>query len=163
MRSYGVQGFQRYIRQVRIVSLSLVLLGLRNLQTIRRSDTFVSLIKHSAYFRLVTPPCLSLSVFRLVPPIAASNSTGSASAALSQTPHLNALNLAFHARLSARRDVAFTRTDLNGVICIRCAVGAARTEEVHIHQAFEVLCEVARETLKTWRGEGPCEQGKESA
>ncbi|KAI9571713.1 pyridoxal phosphate-dependent transferase [Boletus coccyginus] len=122
LRSYGVQGFQRYIRQ-----------------TIQRSDTFVSHIKQSAHFRLVTPPCLSLSVFRLEIP------------GQSLKPEqLNALNRAFYTRLSARHDVAFTQTDLNGMICIRCAVGAERTEEVDILQAFEALCEEANKTLEGW-------------
>ncbi|KAF8141304.1 pyridoxal phosphate-dependent transferase [Boletus edulis] len=122
LRSYGVRGFQRYIRQ-----------------TVQRSDTFVSLIKQSAHFRLITPPCLSLSVFRLEPP-ARSFDQG----------QFNALNRAFYARLSARQDVAFTQTDLNGTICIRCAVGAERTEEADILQAYEVLCEEASKTLDAW-------------
>lgn len=65
---------------------------------------------------------------------------------------LNALNRAFYARLSARHDVAFTQTDLNGTICVRCAVGAERTEEADILQTYEVLCEEADKTLKEWDG-----------
>ncbi|KAH0829225.1 pyridoxal phosphate-dependent transferase [Lanmaoa asiatica] len=135
LRSYGIQGFQRYIRQ-----------------TIQRSNTFVSLIKQSAHFRLVTLPCLSLSVFRLEPTTPMSTS---ASVARSfDTAELNALNRAFYTRLCARHDVAFTQTDLNGMVCIRCAVGAERTEEADILQAFEVLCEEADKTLKGWDGGG---------
>ncbi|KAN0074486.1 Pyridoxal phosphate-dependent transferase [Tylopilus felleus] len=122
LRSYGVQGFRRYIRQ-----------------TIQRSDTFVSLIKKSAYFRLVTPPCLSLSVFRLEPP-----------SRVFAEEQLNALNRAFYTHLSARNDIAFTQTDLNGMMCIRCAVGAERTEDADIVHAFEVLCEEAKRTLEGW-------------
>ena len=66
---------------------------------------------------------------------------------------LNALDRAFYTRLSARHDVAFTQTDLNGAICIRCAVGAERTEEADIIQAFEVLCEEANDTIESWDGE----------
>lgn len=112
------------------------------MQTIQRSDTFVSLIKQSAHFHLVTPPCLSLSVFRLEP-----------SARLLEPEQLNALNRAFYTRLSARHDIAFTQTDLNGMICIRCAVGAERTEEADILRAYEVLCEEANNTLEGWNGE----------
>ena len=65
---------------------------------------------------------------------------------------LNALNRAFYTRLSARHDVAFTQTDLNGMICIRCAVGAERTEEADILQAFEVLNEEASKTIQGWEG-----------
>lgn len=110
-------------------------------QSIKRSDTFVSLIKQSAHFRLVTSPCLSLSVFRLEP-----------SGCSLGPEQLNALNRAFYARLSARHDVAFTQTDLNGTICVRCAVGAERTEEADILQTYEVLCEEADKTLKEWDG-----------
>jgi hypothetical protein len=148
-----VQGFQRYIRQVSLLSFRHVsILGspvhvstplpsllLHDIQTIQRSDSFVSLIKQSAHFRLVTPPCLSLSVFRLECP-----------ARSLEPEQLNALNRAFYTRLNARHDVAFTQTDLNGMICIRCAVGAERTEEADILQAFEVLCEEANKTIESW-------------
>lgn len=90
-------------------------------------------------------------MFRLEPP--------NASLGLAQ---LNALNLDFYARLSGRQDVAFTRTDLNGIICVRCAVGAERTEDVHIQQAFGVLCDVADETLKAWDAEGEKDNRKET-
>ncbi|KAF8547822.1 hypothetical protein OG21DRAFT_1599606 [Imleria badia] len=129
LRSYGVQGFQRYIRQ-----------------TIQRNDTFVLLIKQSAHFRLVTPPCLSLSVFRLEPPTRSI-----------RPEQLNALNRAFYTRLSARDDVAFTQTDLNGMISVRCAVGAERTEEADIIRAYEILCEEANNTLEGWDGESESE------
>lgn len=112
------------------------------MQTIQHSDSFVSLIKRSAHFWLVTPPCLSLSVCRLESP---ERSLG--------PDQLNALDRAFYTRLSARHDVAFTQTDLNGTICIRCAVGAERTEEADIIQAFEVLCEEANNTIESWDGE----------
>lgn len=86
-----------------------------------------------------------------------SMSTSASSAARSlrlNAAQLNALNRAFYTRLSARREVAFTQTDLNGTICIRCAVGAERTEEADIIHAFEVLCEEANKTLEGWDGEG---------
>ncbi|KAG8221364.1 hypothetical protein J3R82DRAFT_1536 [Butyriboletus roseoflavus] len=112
-------------------------------QTIQRSDTFVLLIKQSVHFRLVTPPCLSLSVFRLEP------ATPMFASALN-LEQLNVLNRAFYTRLSVRPDVAFTQTDLNGMICTRCAVGAERTEEADIFLAFQVLCEEANKTLEVW-------------
>ena len=155
LRSYGVQGFRRYIRQVSLLTFrySPILFASPRArsdsfsiscptcttQTIQRSDTFVSLIKKSAYFRLVTPPCLSLSVFRLEPP-----------SRVFAEEQLNALNRAFYTHLSARNDIAFTQTDLNGMMCIRCAVGAERTEDADIVHAFEVLCEEAKRTLEGW-------------
>ncbi|KAF9232241.1 pyridoxal phosphate-dependent transferase [Melanogaster broomeanus] len=123
LRSYGVEGFRRHIRE-----------------TVKRSDTFVSLIRESAQFKLVTAPSLTLSVFRLEPPT-------SEELSLAQ---LNKLNRAFYARLSARPDIALTRTDLIGTICMRMAVGAERTTDAHIKRAFDVLCEEADVTLKVW-------------
>ncbi|KIJ15446.1 hypothetical protein PAXINDRAFT_11570 [Paxillus involutus ATCC 200175] len=123
LRSFGVEGFRRYIRQ-----------------TVSRSDTFVSLVRQSSHFKLVTPPCLALSVFRLEPP---------ASEMLSLA-QMNTLNRSFYTRLSARPDIALTQTDLNGMIGIRMAVGAERTTEEHIRRAFEILCEEADVTLEVW-------------
>lgn len=123
-------------------------------QTIQRSDTFVSLIKQSAQFQLITPPCLSLSVFRLEPRTPTSTSISAARSPDLDPAQLNALNRAFYTRLSARHDVVFTQTDLNGIICIRCAVGAERTEEADILWAFEALCEEANKTLEGWTGHG---------
>ncbi|KAF9240382.1 pyridoxal phosphate-dependent transferase [Melanogaster broomeanus] len=125
LRSFGVEGFRRYIRQ-----------------TVKHSDTFVSLIRESSQFKLVTPPCLALSVFRLEPPASEPETLSLA--------QMNTLNMSFYARLSTRPDIALTRTDLNGTICIRMAVGAERTSEEHIRRAFEVLCEEANVTLELW-------------
>ncbi|KAF8839449.1 hypothetical protein BDN67DRAFT_970046 [Paxillus ammoniavirescens] len=123
LRSFGVEGFRRYIRQ-----------------TVSRSDTFVSLIRQSSHFKLVTPPCLALSVFRLEPP---------ASEMLSLA-QMNTLNRSFYTRLLARPDIALTQTDLNGMFGIRMAVGAERTTEEQIRRAFEILCEEADVTLEVW-------------
>lgn len=63
----------------------------------------------------------------------------------------NALNRAFYARISARKTLLLTQTDLSGTFCIRFAVGAVRTEEKHIREAVDVLTEEAQATLKEWR------------
>ncbi|KAH7883152.1 pyridoxal phosphate-dependent transferase [Phlebopus sp. FC_14] len=123
LRSFGVEGFQRYIRQA-----------------IKQNDVFVSLVRRSSDLKLVTTPCLALSVFRLEPPVAEMLSLA----------QMNSLNRSFYARLSARSDIALTQTDLNGVICIRMAIGAERTSEEHIKRAFEVLCEEAKVTIEAW-------------
>jgi aromatic-L-amino-acid decarboxylase len=65
----------------------------------------------------------------------------------------NALNRAFYARLSARKTLLLTQTDLSGTFCVRFAVGAVRTEEKHIREAFNVLVEEAQATLGEWKGE----------
>ena len=63
---------------------------------------------------------------------------------------LNNLNRLFYGRISARHDIILTQTVLNGVYCIRFAVGAARTEASHIQQACELLQKEAGLTLEAW-------------
>jgi len=60
------------------------------------------------------------------------------------------LNRIFFRRISARHDLLLTQTELNGVFCIRLAVGAARTEETHIKRAFELLVSEACVALEEW-------------
>jgi aromatic-L-amino-acid decarboxylase len=64
---------------------------------------------------------------------------------------LNDLNKVFFRRISAREDLMLTPTVLNGFYCIRLAVGAARTEESHIQQAFELLTLEASVALEEWK------------
>ncbi|KAL4071261.1 pyridoxal phosphate-dependent transferase [Scleroderma yunnanense] len=123
LRSYGVEGFQRYIRQ-----------------TIKYNDMFVSLIRESTDFGLVTPPSLALTVFRLDPPFTK----------LLPLASLNELNKIFYRRISTRSDIALTQTDLNGTFCIRMAVGAERTSEDHIRRAYDILCQEAKVALEEW-------------
>jgi aromatic-L-amino-acid decarboxylase len=104
-------------------------------QTVAQNDIFASLIRSSAHFKLVTEPVLGLTVFRLIPETYAARSLADQ----------NALNRAFYTRLSARSaELLLTQTDLNGVFCVRMAIGSARTEEKHVRRAFEVLCEEAQ-------------------
>lgn len=125
LRSYGVAGFQAYIRKG---------VGL--------NDFFVSLMHASDLFELVTEPTLALTVFRLNPLV---NSPGLTPPSLAE---LNKLNKALHARLSARSaELYLTQTDLNGVFCFRMAIGAARTETAHVEKAFEVLREEGKKVL----------------
>ena len=77
-----------------------------------------------------------MSVFRLEPP-------GSAADAL------NDLNRLFFRRISARRDIILTQTELNGIFCIRFAVGATRTNETHIQKAYDLLCVEAEQAMAT--------------
>jgi aromatic-L-amino-acid/L-tryptophan decarboxylase len=95
------------------------------------------MIRSSTQFSLVTPPSYALSVFRLDPKGNQPLDTGS----------LNELNRLFYGRISARNDVLLTQTELNGIFCIRFAVGSARTEESHIRQAFDLLCAEAELTI----------------
>ncbi|TCD60569.1 hypothetical protein EIP91_009853 [Steccherinum ochraceum] len=123
LRSYGVEGFQKYIRS-----------------TIQLNDYFVKLVRSSPTFHLVTQPSFALTVFRLVP----------ASSASTDTTALNTLNESFYSRISARQDIWLTQTKINGVFCIRFAVGAARTTKEHIDKAWKLLNEEAEIALADW-------------
>lgn len=63
---------------------------------------------------------------------------------------LNNLNRLFYGRISARDDIMLTQTVLNGVYCIRLAVGAARTNETHIKQACDLLHKEAELAIEAW-------------
>jgi aromatic-L-amino-acid decarboxylase len=101
---------------------------------------FATLIRASPHFKLVTEPVLGLTVFRFLPEAFINHTLA----------EQNTLNRDFYQRLSARSaELLLTQTDLNGVFCVRMAIGSARTEEKHIKRAFEVLSEVADATLLT--------------
>ncbi|KAJ6558468.1 pyridoxal phosphate-dependent transferase [Mycena vulgaris] len=121
LRGFGAAGFRKHIRQ-----------------GIALNGTFGALLAQSALLVLVAPPALALTVFRLAP-------------AHFAAADLNALNAAFFARLAVRPDLALTQTVLNGVFCVRFAVGAARTTEVHVRAAFDAIEEEARAALEEWK------------
>ncbi|KAF5317274.1 hypothetical protein D9611_004044 [Ephemerocybe angulata] len=123
LRSYGVTGFQNHIRK-----------------GIKLNKIFSDLVEKSEILSLVTEPSLALTVFRITPP----NEENYTVAAVNQ------LNLHFHNTLSARDDIMLTKTDLNGRICIRLAVGSSRTEETHIRQAYETIEQVASASIQSW-------------
>jgi aromatic-L-amino-acid decarboxylase len=113
-------------------------------QTISLNETFASLIQKSDTLSLVTQPSLALSVFRICPRREAEN----------QTPIsvelLNELNRLFYGRLSARTDIMLTQTTLNGIFCVRLAIGSARTTGKHIVEAYDILTKEAEATLEVW-------------
>ncbi|KZT64413.1 hypothetical protein DAEQUDRAFT_732637 [Daedalea quercina L-15889] len=128
LRSYGVKGFQAYIRRC-----------------IELNEYFVSLIKTSPTFALVTKPSFALSVFRIVAdPVALSLGVSLGSDAL------NDLNRTFYAHVSARGEILLTQTQLNGTFCVRFAVGAERTRKEHIDKAWTLIQEEARLAVKEW-------------
>ncbi|KAF8160873.1 aromatic-L-amino-acid decarboxylase [Crassisporium funariophilum] len=127
LRSFGAEGFRKYIRRC-----------------INLNQIFAKLIEQSDELSLLTEPSLALTVFRLSPKPASADQP-----ALS-IDSLNELNRMFFGRISARDDIMLTQTSLNGVFCIRFAVGAARTTEVHIQQAYQILTKEAKALLETW-------------
>jgi aromatic-L-amino-acid/L-tryptophan decarboxylase len=62
-------------------------------------------------FEIVTPPSLSLTVFRIIPDFEASEE------------ELNELNKLFFRKMTARADIMLTQTDLNGLYCTRWVPG----------------------------------------
>ncbi|KAG6837809.1 hypothetical protein H0H93_016177 [Arthromyces matolae] len=127
LRSFGAEGFRAYIRK-----------------TISLNQMFAEFVTATDDFSLVTPPSFALSVFRLDPKPKAPG----------QPPHslesLNELNKLFFARLTARHDILLTQTVLNGVTCVRLAVGSTRTEVAHIKQACELIREEAALAIQEW-------------
>ncbi|KAM6495469.1 Pyridoxal phosphate-dependent transferase [Amanita muscaria] len=123
LRSFGVEGFQNYIRR-----------------SVQLNEYFADLVRGSDLLELVTETSLALSVFRLNP---------SRSKSMKE---LNELNRLFYDRISSRDDILLTQTVLNGVACIRFAVGAYRTEKKHIDQAFQLLLKEGRLAIKEWKG-----------
>ncbi|KAJ7690685.1 pyridoxal phosphate-dependent transferase [Mycena rosella] len=122
LRGFGAAGFRAHIRQ-----------------GIALNATFGALLAASDILTLVTPPALALTVFRLAPPDRDLDLAA-----------LNTLNASFFARLAVRPDLAITQTVLNGVFCVRFAIGAARTTEAHVRAAFDVITEEARTALALW-------------
>ncbi|KAL5519895.1 hypothetical protein ACEPAG_1555 [Sanghuangporus baumii] len=120
LRSYGVQGFQEYIRR-----------------TISLNDRFVSLVQSSGELLLVTPPSFAISVFHVDAPADAEN----------KLTTQNGLTQALYKRLGERRDIVLTKTVLNDILCIRFAVGSAWTEERHIDVAYTTIMNEARAVI----------------
>lgn len=103
------------------------------------NEHFADLVQKSDILELVTEPFLALSVFRLKPsrPITMKES--------------NELNRMFNRRIAGRHDILLTETDLNGVVCIRFAVGSYRTEDKHIHHAFQLLMQEGKIAMDEWQ------------
>ena len=132
LRSYGIEGFQNYIRQ-----------------GIELNEYFASLVRASSTIELVTEPSFALSVFRVL--------LGSQTNDGPEPNALNELNRAFYARLSARPDILLTQTMINGTFCVRFAVGAARTTRRHIDEAWGIIHEEAVAAVNEWSGTRPTE------
>jgi aromatic-L-amino-acid decarboxylase len=124
LRSFGAEGFRKHIRRA-----------------IELNNLFAGLISESKILSLVTPPSFALSVFRLVPAGVQDDLSLEA---------LNELNRSLFGRLSARQDIMLTQTNLNGIFCIRLVVGAVRTDEQHVRNAYDVVAEEAEGVLQAW-------------
>ncbi|KAH9979065.1 pyridoxal phosphate-dependent transferase [Lactifluus volemus] len=85
------------------------------------NNSFVEHIRACSIFELVTPPSFALSVFRLIP------------------KSLNALNRTFYE--------IFGLTTVGKVFCIRLVVGASRTEQSDIDNAWNIIKGVGNSTL----------------
>ncbi|PCH37501.1 PLP-dependent transferase [Wolfiporia cocos MD-104 SS10] len=123
LRSYGVGGFQKYIRRC-----------------IELNNRFASLVSASPDFSLVTPPSFALTVFRFAPAHLATLSEAA----------LNDLNHAMYTRISARTEIFLTQTKLNGTFCVRFVVGSGLTRTEHIEQAWALIQEEAGVAVKEW-------------
>ena len=114
------------------------------LQGVALNEHFVSLLRSAPEFELVTTPVLALSVFRLKPPATAAAAESDSEAAA------NVLNRALAARLSTESDkILITPPVINGMACLRFAIGAQRTEKEHVERAWELITACAREVLES--------------
>ncbi|KAF8344240.1 pyridoxal phosphate-dependent transferase [Cantharellus anzutake] len=149
LRNYGVQGFRKHIRK-----------GVRLAEFF--ADSLMSRNPETRIFELVTPRALGLVVFRLVVPSPSTRSDESEQQSNAPTPAtseppsietLNSLNLALHQYLThppnsdSANALFLTRTELNGVVCMRMAIGAEATTEAHITKALGILVRVGRKIL----------------
>lgn len=120
-------------------------------------------------FEMFAPRTASLVCFRLVPSIKKSANalypphdqlpsppitpttehTPFASFYSHSTADLDTLNQSFYSRLihHPTHQVFLTSTLLNGVFCIRMAIGGTLTQESHVRKAFDDLCAIAQEIL----------------
>lgn len=148
LRSYGISGFQKYIRQVGQRGSDANMHTLKRIchpQCIELNQYFASLVRSSPVFSLVTRPSFALTVFRITLESAIPDTH-----ALDEQA-LNDLNRTFYARLSARRDIMLTQTMLNGTFCVRFAVGAARTRKEDVDKAWGLLQEEAGVVIEDWK------------
>lgn len=97
-------------------------------------------MESSKELKLVARPSFALSVFCVRVP------GETADSAIVQ----NELTLKLAQALSARKDITITKTVLNGIYCLRIAVGAERTEERHIDAAFELISSEARQIMASY-------------
>lgn len=137
LRSFGVEGFQANVRKVcrhpaEFCKFKLFFF----VQCISLNNSFAERVRASRNFELVTPPSFALSVFRLLP-----------GGSTNELEVVNTLNRAFYSDLLTRPNLALTQTTLGEVFCVRLAVGAARTEESDIDNAWETIKEVGENVL----------------
>lgn len=128
LRSFGVEGFQANIRKC-----------------VALNNSFAELIRASPIFELVTPPSFALTVFRLLQ--RSSSATG-------ELDSVNTLNREFYSNLQSRSSLVLTQTLVGEVFCVRFAVGASRTEQSDIEDAWGVIRETGETTLRNL-GYGP--------
>ncbi|KIJ40178.1 hypothetical protein M422DRAFT_210014 [Sphaerobolus stellatus SS14] len=126
LRSFGLNGFREHIRK-----------------GIALSKKFNALVESSPQFEIVTPPSITLTVFRLLP------STDSG-VDKSDTEAVNQLNQMYQRRLHAA-DLFLTQTDVNKMFSIRLVIGSTRTEEEHIQRAFEIMVREIGPTIEEWK------------
>lgn len=111
LRSFGVEGYQTHIRKVNPRSYPIqILTHAFCRQCISMGKIFAESVReHPDFLELVVPPSFSLSVFRIAPGAVPGFSADK----------LNDLNGLYYRRLNERNEIMLTRTELNGVHCVR--------------------------------------------
>lgn len=106
----------------------------------------------SPIFEIVTPPSLSLLVFRLKNPSNPESSPIDKTLVPLADPELNLLNQKLHTRLDKRSDVFLTPTMLHSnerdIYCLRFAIGNVRTTWADVEATWSAVVEEGQAVLR---------------
>ena len=94
-------------------------------------------MESSDTFALVSPSFFAITVFHMKERVDSDGVVFSS----------DALTRKLYEQINARKDILLTQTILNGVFCIRLAVGAERTETRHIDAAFKLISDEAHRAI----------------
>lgn len=120
MRSYGVEGLQRYIRR-----------------GVAQGELFAGWLRARAdLFEIITGPAFALTVFRLAPPGVESEEKKSE------------LTRALYEEVNRSGKLWVTSTVLEGKFAIRVMTGNITTEEEHVKAAYELILATAERVVK---------------
>lgn len=135
---------------MRIPTLDLCLAYAKSFsQGIDQGRQLVAIITSSRIFEVVTPPSLSLVVFRLITPYHSSKPLSD--------PEFNLLTQKLHNRLDSRSDVFLTPSTLHSLEgekkVIRIALGGANTTMKDVEEVWAVIEQEGEEVLRQWEEE----------
>nr|XP_019008651.1 uncharacterized protein I206_06333 [Kwoniella pini CBS 10737]OCF47432.1 hypothetical protein I206_06333 [Kwoniella pini CBS 10737] len=133
LRSFGIKGFQEHL-----------LRGIDHCQQLEK------IIKESSNFEIVTPPSLTLIVFRL-------NPISSKEDIQLDDDELNLMNQDLFKALDLRCDIFLTQTMLHSkernMYVIRIAMGGVHTKFSDVEEAWRIVEEEGQKILVKWKAQ----------